>query len=492
MLIRNPLHNQIIMTYYLGVDIGTTATKSVAFSESGQVVAMQAAFYAMHHPREGWSEQDPDELFAAVCSTIRSVMTQLQPHLPLFVSFSAAMHSLILVDAQGKPLTPCIIWADNRAADVAARLRSTGRGAACYQDTGVPIHPMSPLCKILWLKEQEPTLFKQAARFISIKEYVWWRLFGTYVVDTSIASTTGLMDIATLNWHPGIMELVGITPGRLSPLVPPTHVQIISAPHTACNLPAGIPFVVGASDGALANLGAGAMEPHILAVSIGTSSAIRTVVKKPLLDNAMRTFCYHLYGANYIVGGASNNGAIVLQWLKEKLLQTEETYDELFALAQTVPPGSEGLVFAPYILGERAPLWDPHTRGIFFGFGIQHTRAHLIRATIEGIVYCLYAMGQPLLQGGGITELRVSGGFARSDLPLQVMADVFNKQVSVSASVESSALGAVLLGAQAMGITIDWKEEAAAVYTPRAEVHQVYQQRMRVFEQVPAFLKTIV
>jgi gluconokinase len=480
------------MTYYLGVDIGTTATKAVAFSERGEVVAMHAEFYAMHHPREGWSEQDPDELFAAVTNTIHSVVAQLHPSLPLFVSFSAAMHSLVAVDAKGQPLTPCIIWADNRAAEIAARLRSTDKGEAFYKATGVPIHPMSLLCKLLWLKELEPSLFQKAARFISIKEYVWWRLFGEYVVDTSIASTTGLLDIDTLNWHPGILEFAGITPDRLSRLVPPTYILKAKEPLSACNLPPGIPFVVGASDGALANLGAGAMEPHTLAISIGTSSAIRTVVHQPLIDKAMRTFCYHLEGSNYIVGGASNNGAVVLQWLKEKVLQTDETYDELLAQAETVAPGSEGLVFAPYLLGERAPLWDPQARGVFIGFGMQHTRAHLIRATIEGIVYCLYSMGQPLLKGGGITGLRVSGGFARSALPLQVLADVFNTPVTVSASVESSARGAVLLGAQAMGITIDWEEEAAAVYTPRTDAYEVYQQRIRVFEQVPAFLKTIV
>jgi gluconokinase len=479
------------MTYYLGVDIGTTAAKAVAFSETGEVLAVHSSYFEMQHPHDGWSEQDPDELMDGVITAIRTVVDQLAPAPPVFVSFSAAMHSLIAVDEGGFPLTSAIIWADNRAAGIAAALRASEKGTAFYHATGVPIHPMSPLCKILWLKEQDPGLFKKAARFISIKEYVFYRLLGTYVVDSSIASTTGLLNLRSLDWDPELLSDTGIALEQLSPVVPPTYALRLGRTLFGPDLQAGVPIVLGGSDGALANLGSGAMEPHTLAVSIGTSSAIRRVVQAPQTDVAMRSFCYHLMGNNYVVGGASNNGAVVLQWVKESLLQTEESYEALLAGAETVAPGSEGLIFAPYLLGERAPLWDPSARGVFMGLGIQHTRSHLVRAALEGVIYCLYSIGKPLLADHRVTELRVSGGFARRALPLQVLADVFNTQVRVSASVEASARGAVLVGAKALGIDLRWEDEVSSVYSPRRDAHEVYRRRMEVFEQIPGFLKTI-
>lgn len=478
------------MTYYLGVDMGTTAAKAVAFSEEGKVVAAHSENYEMQHPHEGWSEQDPDELLEGVVTAIGMVLSELAPYPPVFISFSAAMHSLIAVDEEGFPLTSAMIWADNRAAGIAAALRESDKGSEFYHATGVPIHPMSPLCKILWLKEQEPALFKRAARFISIKEYVVYQLLRTYLVDSSIASTTGLLNLRTLNWDPALLGYTGIALEQLSPVVPPTHVLRLDRDLLGLGLQAGTPLVLGGSDGALANMGSGAMEPHTLAVSIGTSSAIRRVVNAPQTDRAMRSFCYHLYGNNYVVGGASNNGAVVLQWVRESLLQTEESIEALLAEAEAVAPGSEGLIFAPYLLGERAPLWDPTVRGVFMGLDILHTRAHLVRAAIEGVMYCLYSIGKPLLADHGVTELRVSGGFARSALPLQVLADVFNTRVRVSASVEASAKGAVLVGAQALGIDLRWADEVSSVYDPREKAHEVYRRRLEVFEQIPGFLRT--
>jgi gluconokinase len=478
------------MIYYLGVDIGTTTAKAVAFSDEGKVLATHSAFYEMQHPHEGWSEQDPDELLEGVVTAMVTVLSKLAPDPPVFISFSAAMHSLIAVDVEGFPLTPAIIWADNRAAGIAATLRESDKGAEFYQTSGVPIHPMSPLCKILWLKEQRPALFNKAARFISIKEYVLYQLLKTYVVDSSIASTTGLLNLSTLNWDPALLSYTGIGLEQLSPVVPPTHVLRLERDHLGLGLQAGTPLVVGGSDGALANMGSGAMDPHTLAVSIGTSSAIRRVVQTPQTDKFMRSFCYHLAGNDYVVGGASNNGAVVLQWVKESLLQTEESLESLLVEAERVAPGSEGLIFAPYLLGERAPLWDPSVRGVFMGLGIQHSRAHLVRAAVEGVTYCLYSIGKSLLTDHGVTELRVSGGFARSVLPLQVLADVFNTRVKVSTSVEASARGAVLLGAKALGIVLHWEDEVASVYDPCEAAHEVYRRRMEVFEQIPHFLKT--
>jgi gluconokinase len=479
------------MTYYLGIDIGTTSAKAVAFSETGEMIAIHSAYYSMCHPQEGWSEQNPEEIFEAVVMAVNKLVKTLSPHTPRFVSFSAAMHSLIAVDDAGVPLTPCIIWADNRAAGIAAGLRHSDQGIAFYHSTGVPVHPMSPLCKILWLKGQEPELFGKTSRFIGIKEYIFFRLFGQFVVDSSIASATGLLNLDTLQWDEEVLNFIGISPDRLSRVEETDYVLYPEHQNPAWAIPTSVPVVIGASDGALANLGVGALQRHILAVSIGTSSALRVVTAGPRTDKSMRTFCYHLAGEDYIVGGASNNGAVVLQWLKENILQTAESYETLLAEAEAIPPGSEGLIFTPYILGERAPIWDASARGLMLGLGIRHTRAHMVRAALEGVIYCLYSIAKALPEWEAVTELRASGGFAQSPLPLQVLADVFNRKVAVSACVESSAKGAVMLGVKALGITHRFTDDVLTVYHPNPVNHEVYLERVKGFKGAYALWKEL-
>jgi len=201
------MHNN---RYLLGIDIGTTSTKAVAFSEEGALLGEASGAYGMKHVHEGWSEQDPEEILQAVSISIQKIHEQLGGAAPILVSFSAAMHSLIATNSEGQALTPSIIWADNRAEGIASEIKSTGKASFFYQRTGVPVHAMSPFCKLLWLKRNDPEVFSKAARFVGIKEYVFFHLFGEWVVDTSIASATGLLNIHQLQWDPEILHYVGI------------------------------------------------------------------------------------------------------------------------------------------------------------------------------------------------------------------------------------------------------------------------------------------
>ncbi|HEX8675863.1 MAG TPA: gluconokinase, partial [Segetibacter sp.] len=342
------------MNYYLGVDIGTTSSKAVAFSEKGEVIANYSFGYEMQHPQPNWTEQDPDEIFEAVINGINKVVQTFAPNLPRLISFSAAMHSLIAVDDKGNLMTRCIIWADNRADMIAEKFRDSDKGQQFYEATGVPVHSMSPLCKLLWIKEYQPDIFNTAFKFIGIKEYIFYKLFGNFVVDTSIASATGLLNIKTLQWDQDILNFIEINASRLSEVVSTKQMFYYKGLYPQLSLSQNIPFVIGASDGALSNLGAGATGSNAMAVTIGTSGAARIVVSVPETDIQMRTFCYHLKDNLYIAGGANNNGAVVLQWLKETLLQTNDEYEQLFEQAETISAGSENLLFLPYILGERA------------------------------------------------------------------------------------------------------------------------------------------
>jgi gluconokinase len=479
------------MMYYLGVDVGTTSAKAVAFSKTGEVLVSWSCSYKMFHPQPTWSEQDPEEVFQAIINCTNKVIASLAPGKPLFVAFTAAMHGLLVIDAEGKPLTHCIIWADNRAGEIADELKNTEWGKEIYHSTGVPVHAMSPLCKLLWLKENNPAIFNKAYKFISIKEYVYHKLFDEYIIDASIASATGIFNLKTLSWDERILNFLNIIPSSLSQVVSIKEKRVYN--KTAATqqwlMPEGTTFIIGGSDGALANLGTGAMNNNSMAISMGTSGAARIITDEVTTDNKMRTFCYYLKNGMYIVGGASNNGAIVLEWLKDNLLETEESFTELFQRAETITPGSEGLICIPYILGERAPVWNSKARGVFFGLNINHNKAHLVRACMEGAIYCLYSIAKILLEKRVITEIYATGGFTQSSLWLQMLADVCNIKVLVSGAVESSALGAVMIGLEAMEIEPLPRKGVLLSYEPNLLNHEVYMKGFEKFDRIYELIK---
>jgi len=459
-----------VSAFVLGVDIGTTSTKAVLFDTSGGILAQSNVEYPLLSPVPFAAEQDPDQILRAVMKAVR---TSLEKSVEaaggpaageglLCVAFSAAMHSLIAMDKVGNPLTQCITWADNRSAAWARRLKEELGGHDIYMRTGTPIHPMSPLPKLLWLRDTKPDVFAAAARFISIKEYVLYRLFGRYVVDWSIASASGLFNMAALDWDSGALAVAGIDRSRLSELVPPTFaLRGLNAGAAAeMRLSPDTPFIVGANDGALSNLGLAAIAPGVVAVSLGTSGAVRTVTSQPRPDPQERTFCYALTASHWVVGGPVNNGGMVFRWIRDELATAEsetarrlglDPYDVLTKIAERVPAGSEGLIFHPYLAGERAPLWNANARGSFFGLAMHHRKEHMIRAALEGVMFNLYSVLLSVERvTGPAARIEATGGFARSPLWRQMMADVFNREVHIPESHESSCLGAAVLGLYAM------------------------------------------
>lgn len=451
--------------YIIGVDIGTTSTKSVLFTEAGKVVGKALVGYPLYTPNIATAEQDPAEILAAVIKTVRRLMDNygLTPTQVLGVSFSAAMHSLILIDATGVPITRSITWADNRSATWEKRIERNLNGHAIYRRTGTPIHPMSPLVKLAWLRHDQPDLFQRAARFISIKEYVFHQFLGRYVVDHSIATAMGLLNLDSLDWDEEALTVAGVTASALSELVPTTTVFRGLKPEmaTAMGLAVDTPLVIGASDGVLSNLGVGAISPGRVAVTVGTSGAVRAVVDRPMTDPEERLFCYPLTETQWVIGGAVNNGGIALRWVRDQLADAEvatarrlgqDVYELLTKMAELVPPGSEGLLFHPYLMGERSPLWDAHARASFFGLSLNHTKSHLVRAVLEGIIYNLYVVLKALEDfAGPAKRIQATGGFAESALWRQMMADIFNREVTIPEHYESSCLGAAVLGLYSLG-----------------------------------------
>ena len=488
------------MDIIIGIDIGTSATKAAAFRTSGSVVAHEQVDYGLLNPQPGWFEQDPEILFGAVVKAITGVVAkakaQIADSMPVAIAFSSAMHGLIAMDKDDQPLTNCIIWADTRSEFFAAALKKKPEGTAIYLKTGTPIHPMSPLCKLCWLREEMPEIFNAAAKFISIKEFVFHRLFGRYVIDESIASATGLFDIRTLDWYPPALRLAGISASQLSEPVPITYTLRGLAPEVAhtMGVPADTEFVLGGSDGCMANLGAGAVAPGEAAISIGTSGAVRVVAEVPKTDPQARTFCYVLTDRLFVVGGAVNSGGVIFRWYRDQFgpegLQGAEAYDEVIAEAATIRPGADGLVFLPYLAGERAPHWNANTKGLFFGVQLHHTRAHFSRAVLEGIVYGLYSVGKALEElAGPIQVIHANGGFTEAPLWVQLLADVFNRRVVVSEeSVQDAARGAYMVAMKALGQTSHFEKagrpQGSVVYEPDAGAHKRYMENFTLFNRL--------
>lgn len=474
----------------IGLDIGTTSTKAVVFDTKGKVMGEHAVEYPISTPKATWAEQDSGLILSAAVRSIREAVQKSGAKEFIGLGISSAMHSLILMDRDHQPLTNTIIWADNRSTDQADRLRQ-GPGREIYLRTGTPIHPMSPLSKLMWFKEQQPYLFAKTGKFISIKEYLIHRFFGQYVTDYSIASATGLFNLDQLDYDQEVLDMLGIHKEQLSTPVPTTHILRGIRPEfaEAMGIPKELPFVIGGSDGCLANLGIGALEKGDVAITIGTSGAIRTVVPSPVTDPQMRTFCYALTDKHWVIGGPTNNGGILLRWVRDRFA-AGSTYDELTQAAAQIPAGSDGLLCLPYLSGERAPIWNADARGTFFGMSLHHERAHFIRAAMEGVIFSIYAVGKALQDlSGDFRTVRASGGFVQSPLWCQILADIFGTEVMVPESHQSSSWGAAILVLHALGYIdkLDVYKDALGEgqrFKPHPEHHQTYQTLFSIYEEV--------
>ena len=489
------------MKYMIGVDIGTTSTKSVLYDENGQFIMKHNIGYELHTPNVDVSEENPDELFDAVLMTVKYVIREanIAKEDIKLISFSAQMHSLVAMDEQHQRLTENITWADNRASKYADRINQQHDGFNIYRRTGTPIHPMSPLSKIFWMKHEQPDIFNRTAMFADIKTYILYQLYETYVIDQSMASATGMFNLEQLDWDDDVLNLLGITRQQLPELVPTTHILkgMKKRYATLMGVDENTPVVIGASDGVLSNLGVNSYRKGEVAVTIGTSGAIRTVIDKPRTDDKGRIFCYVLTDEHYVIGGPVNNGGVILRWLRDEILASEvetakrlgvDPYDVLTQIASRVKPGADGLIFHPYLAGERAPLWNADARGSFFGLTLSHKKEHMIRAALEGVLYNLYTVYLALIEVMNETPstIKATGGFAKSEIWRQMMADIFDTHLSVPESYESSCLGACVLGMKALGEIDDFSVIEQMVGTtnehqPDSETVDIYQQLVSIF-----------
>ena len=478
------------MPYLIGVDIGTTNVKAVALAIDGTLLATAGRPTRTLSPFPGTAEQNPVVLFKQVVQVVREVQNACpMDGKPAGLVFSGAMHSLLAMDERGNLLTNAWLWSDLRAAGFSEALRDTETGREIYRRTGTPIHPMSPLIKMQWLRSHAPEIFRAAHKYMGIKDFILHKLLLEDICDASVASATGLLNTRSGQWDELALQTAGISAGQLPEVVSPARIFPLPAKSAALlGLPAGLPVIPGASDGALANLGSGATGPDMLAITVGTSAALRLTLEQPVYDSAMRTFCYRLDDRRFIAGGASNNGSNTLDWLRKKVLQTPVSAAKLLEQAALVAPGSNGLLFVPYLHGERAPVWDARATGMYQGLKAEHGKNYFIRAAVEGVVFNLKLIAGSLPQSAQVKNIALSGGAAKSALWRQVIGGGFQSAIVLPANdqTDASARGAVILARSALGLPPMPALETTESAVPNLQNIDIYTSNYRRFAQLCA------
>ncbi len=485
----------------IAIDLGTTHCKAVIINTKGKVLKTFQLATKPLQPKPGWNEQNADEIFNAVIKLLQQAFSFCKGKNIASVSFSAAMHSLLSVNKNGNPLMNMMTWADLRSVKYAHELKSNPIANKIYETTGVPIHAMSPLCKLIWLKHESKKVFEKAFKFISIKEYIFLKLFGKYIVDHSIAAATGLFDEKNICWYNEALNIADIKTERLSELVSIYHSEtdLLPAIKNKLKTKNKIPFVLGASDGALANLGCGLFNKKNMAVTVGTSGAARITSNKYITDKQQRLFCYYIDKEMYILGGAVNNGGVALQWLIEKIFQKnfkdEKVFKKIFKEATQITAGADGLIFLPYLNGERSPMWNENARGALIGLTASHTQANIVKAVLEGICFGLLDVINAVEEtSGAIEKIYLSGGIINSQEWVQLFANITGKNIVINDAADASALGAAFVGMKAVGLLDDYTKsnlflKEIELIKPDKKQPTVYKKYFLIYKELYTQLK---
>jgi gluconokinase len=487
------------MKYTIGIDIGTGSVKAVALDNNGKMLTHSQIHYPSTPGEYGIAEQDPVMVTHQFIKCIRQITDSLNSS-PQLISLSSYMHGIMVVDDQCHPLTNILTWADTRSESIASDIRQSNEAESIYRSTGAPLHSMLPLCKIIWWQQNEPGICQRAFKFISIKEFIWFQLFREFQIDESVANASGLFDLNEKQWSKRALQLCGISIHQLSEIVPVSLIKsgIQPAICSVLNIEPQTKICIGGSDGCMAVIGSGATKAGLASLTIGTSAAVRVFSSTPILHFPQMTFTYVVGKSSFVCGAPINNGVNVMQWVLEHFLKTKEpiNYSSLFESIDSMPAGSEGLIFLPYLYGERAPLWNEKACGSFFGIREQHTTDHFLRAAAEGICYALKEVLELLEQSKKIEEITVSGGFTKSFSWMQMLADITGKTLVLQQTEDASALGAALTGMKELKLIDDFNDyflsgSSQRVYTD-ARNHQRYLQLFPIYKKLSYTLKDLM
>jgi xylulokinase len=449
---------------FVGIDVGTSGVKGLAIDPAGAVLARATAEYPLSTPGPGWAEQDPKDWWNATESVLGCLRAACGA--PAGIGLSGQMHGLVALDASGAVLRPAILWNDQRTAAECAEIERTVGLERLIELTGNRALPGFTAPKLLWLRHHEPDTYARIARIALPKDYIRLRLCGEHAADVADASGTLLLDVAGRRWSEEVLEALELDAGWLP--------RVLESPAVSGHTADGVPVAAGAGDQAAGALGVGVDRPGPLSVVLGTSGVVFAALEQFATEpkGRVHAFCHAVPGAWHAMG-VMLSAAGSLRWLYSAL-GGEVGYDQLTRAAGAWPPGSEGLLFLPYLAGERTPHADPDARGAFVGLSVRHDRGALVRAVLEGVAFGLRDSLDLVAGLGGSVELgRVSGGGARSALWLRIVASVLELPLERVAVDEGAAFGAAILGGVAAGEWSDVHEAVAATVVARERVEPV-------------------
>jgi len=483
----------------IGIDIGTTGTRALAINERGEVVAAASAAYPLHLPHPGWAEQDPEDWWRATRSAIRSLTARLTEPVAA-IGLTGQMHGAVFLDEQDRVIRPAILWNDQRTARQCEAIEHRVGSDRLRQIAGNPALTGFQAPKILWLREQEPENYRRLRRVLLPKDFVRLHLTGTYATDTSDAAGTLLLDLARRDWSDELLATLELE-REMFPSVfegPMSTGTILPRVADELQLPRGIVVAAGAGDNAAAAIAAGIISSDRMSVSIGTSGVLFVHSDDLRYDplGRVHAFCHCVPGAYHLMAVTLSAGGS-LRWWRDLL--GESDYTPLADEAAALPPGAEGLLFLPYLTGERTPHADPYVRGAFIGLTARHTRAHLTRAVMEGVAFSLRD-GYECLRAvsvSSIADVRATGGGARHPLWRQILADILGIPIRALAIDEGAAYGAALLAGVASGIYASVEEACSLVRMqddvtlPDPERHERYGELFTLYRSLYEPLRSV-
>jgi len=455
------------MVYLMGIDVGTTGAKALLVDEGGEVVASATTEYPMFTPQPLWAEQNPADWWTATVASIRRVLDEggVKPNQVAGLGLTGQMHGLVLLDAHGDALRPCIMWNDQRtAAQCAAITEKVGRKRV-LELTGNPVLPGFTAPKLVWVRDHEPQVYSKVAKVLLPKDYARYRLTGDFFSEVSDASGTSMFDVGQRRWSDEMLQALEVPKEWLPEVTesPVASARVSADAARETGLLEGTPVVGGGGDQAAQAVGTGIIREGVVSVTIGTSGVVfassDTYRVEP--QGRLHAFCHAVPGTWHLMGVMLSAGGS-FRWFRDALGDLEraqaqaagrDPYELLTEAAARVPAGCEGLLFLPYLTGERTPYPDPNARGVFFGLTLRHSKAHLTRAVLEGVTYGLLDSLE-LMRGLGLSieQVRASGGGARSSLWCQILADVFNTEIVTVKVTEGAAYGAALLAGVGAGV----------------------------------------
>lgn len=440
--------------YFIGIDVSTTASKVLVIDEQGDVITNQSYPHDLSTPRPLWSEQDPEDWWQATSRALRDVLQRVSPNEVAAIGLTGQMHGLTALDDHGRPLRPAILWNDQRSGPQCAAITERVGAKRLYQIIGSILPPGFTAPKLVWMRENEPELFRQIAHVLLPKDYIRYKLSGAYVMDVAEGSGFGAMDVGRRTWSDEMLAALDIPRSWLPNLCESTDVSAYVSEEgaAATGLRPGTPIVGGAGDQPAGGVGNGIVSMGQCSLTVGTSGVAYAVSDRytPEPDGRLHTFCGPMPGTWFHMG-VMLSAAGSFRWLHDEVL-VGKSYDELNQMAAAVPYGSLGLLFAPYLTGERHPHTDPVARGAFVGLTLRHGLAHLVRAVMEGVAFGMRDLLE-LLHGLGVhpAEAVVSGGAANSPVWRQIVADVMGIPLYTVNTSEGGAFGAAILAAVGVG-----------------------------------------